>query len=588
MKQTRFQLIGSVALAALMASCASLDKMKEAAKDITYDVTPEVLETHKGKVAMSIKATIPAKMWDKKTYAEVTPVLTYDGGETEYPSIMVYGESVSASDGQTVSYTNGGQITYDTQEIDYNEKMRVSDLIVRLKLTRGSESQTITTTDLEMDPIARGVIATSLLLAEEEPVAVPGRDRFQRIIPEEQTAELIYLINKADIRSGELKKEDVKAINDYIKAVKEAENKEFKDISVSAFASPDGATDLNTNLAGKRESSAKSYVEKQLKSAKAEANVVTRNTPEDWDGFKAAMEKSDIQDKDLVLRVLAMYSDPDQRETEIKNLAAAYKEIAEEILPPLRRSVITVHADLIGKSDEEIKELAASNPDTLDVEELIYAAEKLYHDDLDQQQKIYEAAVSKFPNDWRTINNLGVVLYNKSDISGAKTKFEDAEKIQAAPPVEYNLGILALLDAIDADDESARSEALTKANDYFAKAAGVGPELDEALGVAALAAGDYEKAAAYFGPSTSCNAALCKILTEKYDAALSTLNANNQEIGIKYYLKAICGARKAEKDLLLENLRKACNLDSKWKEYAQTDMEFLNYFDDATFKAIVE
>ncbi len=577
MKLTRILLIGvATMMVTVFDSCSSLDKMKDAAQQIKYTVTPEVLETHRGVVAMSFKANVPAKMWDKKVIADITPVLTYEGGETVYPSIQACGESVSGN-GQMISYTDGGQIVYPQQEIDFNDKMRVSDLIVRIKFTRGSETLEVTSKDLEVDPIAKGVIATSTLLGEEGPVAVPGEDKFQRIIPEEQAAEIIYLINKAEIRNGELKKEDVQAINDYIKAINEAENKNFKEVVVSAYASPDGAQDLNANLAGKRETSAKQYIEKQLKKEKAEAEIVTKNTPEDWEGFKEAMEKSDIQDKDLILRVLSMYSDPDVRETEIKNLSEAYKVIAEEILPPLRRSVITVNAELIGKSDDEIKEIAQNNPSDLDIEELLYAAGKLYADDLDMQEKIYNAAAEKFPEDWRPVNNQGVVTYYKGDVDGAKAKFEAAEKIQADPVVENNLGVICL-----------RNKEYDAAKEYFAKAAGIGSALDENLGVCALLEGDYEKAEQYFGASTSCNAGLIKILLEKYDAALSTLNANNEEIGLKYYLKAICGVRKAEKDLMYDNLRKAIKLDNKWKEYAKTDMEFGKYFTESTFKEIVD
>ncbi len=574
MKQTRFHLIGSLALAAVVASCGSLDKMKEAAKQINYKVTPEVLETHAGKVPMSFKATVPAKLWDKKVTAEITPVLTYEGGETVYPSITVNGESVADNSNQTISYTNGGQIDYKQQSIDFNEKMRVSDLIVRIKFTRGDESFEITSKELEMPAIAKGVIATSTLLGDEAGVPALGKDAFQRVVTDSKVAELIYLINKADIRSGELKKDDVKAINDYIKTVKETENINFKDVVVAAYASPDGSTDLNSNLASKRESSAKDYITKQLNKAKAEANVVTKNTPEDWDGFKAAMEKSDIQDKELILRVLSMYTDPDVREKEIKNLSAAYKVIAEEILPPLRRSSISINAEVVGKSDDELKALAISNPDSLNVEELLYAATLL---DAENSAKAYESAAKIYSNDWRAVNNYGIVLYKNGDVAGAKAQFKAAENLKATSEVENNLGVVAIAEK----DYAAAKE-------YFGKAAGVGPELDDNLGIIALLEGDYAKAEEYFGASTSLNAALCKILVEKYDAALGLLNANNQEVGLKYYLKAISGARKGEGDLVFENLRKAVNLDSKWKEYAKTDMEFYKYFSNATFTAILD
>ncbi|MCR5696645.1 MAG: tetratricopeptide repeat protein [Marinilabiliaceae bacterium] len=576
MKQTKIQLIGSLALAAIVASsCASLDKMKEAAKQMKYDVTPDPLETHAGKVAMSFKANVPAKLWDKKVVAEITPVLTYEGGETVYPSITVKGEGVTSSADQTISYTNGGQISYAKQEIDFNDKMRVSDLIVRIKFSKGDDSFEISSPELDMPALAHGVIATSTLLGQEKPQAVLGKDAFQKVINEEQSATLIYLINKADIRNGELKKDDVKAINDYINAVKADEARNLKDVVVSAYASPDGATDLNTKLASNRESSATKYIQNQLKKAKAEANVVTKNTPEDWEGFKAAMEKSNIQDKDLILRVLAMYSDPDVREKEIKNLSAAYKVIADEILPSLRRSEIKVNAELIGKSEEELKDLAVNKPEELNVEEILYAA--TLFSDAETQAKIYKSATEKFANDWRPINNEGVIAFNNGDVAAAKAKFQAAEQIEANATVENNLGVVAIAEK-DYD----------KAKEYFGKAAGVGSELDQNLAVLALIEGDYEKAEQYFGASTSCNAALVKILLDKFDAALSILNANNEEIGFKYYLKAICSANKGEADALFENLRKATTLDAKWKEYAKTDMEFYKYFNDSTFKAIVE
>ncbi len=577
MKQTKFQIFCTIALAAVMASCASLDKMKEVAKDIKYTVTPEVLETHKGQVAMSLKATVPQKVWDKKVSAEITPVLVYEGGKAEYPSITVYGEAVPGN-GQTVSYTNGSQINYPEQSIEFNDKMRVSDLIVRIKFTKGDESMEVTTVDLAMGPnhdgsIAKGVIATSLLLDNEKPVAVIGKDAFQRIINEDQSAELLYLINKADIRSGELKKEDVKAINDYIAAVKAAENKNLKDVVVSAYASPDGALSLNEKLSANREKSAQSYIEKQLKKAKADANVVAKNTPEDWEGFKAAMEKSEIQDKDLILRVLSMFTDNDVREAEIKKLGTAFKLIADEILPSLRRAQITVNAEVIGKSDEEIKALASSDPSQLNVEELLYAAKI----DPANEAKIYETAAAQFPNDWRTLNNKGVVAYEKGDIAAAKALFEKAEALKAAPQVENNLGVCALA-----------NKDYAAAKEYFGKAAGVGAELDQNLGVCALMEGDYAQAETYFGATISCNAALVKILLDKQDAALSNLNANTEETGFKYYLKAICGANKGEGDLMYENLRKACNLDAKWKDYAKKDAEFIKFFNEPTFKSIVD
>lgn len=572
MKQTRLQIFGTIALAALIASCSSLEKMKEGAKQIQYKVDPEMLEAHQGKVAMSMSATVPAKMWDKKCSAEITPVLKYEGGEDAYPTITVQGEKVEGN-GQTVSYTNGGTIKYPKQEIDFNDKQRVSDLILRIKFTRGDETLEITTPELDLAPLAKGVIATSTLLGSEPGTSTGSKDAFQRVTTDEKVAEIVYLINQAQVRNGELKKEDVKAINDYIKELNDTEKQSIKSIAISAYASPDGSTEINTKLANKREDSAKDVVAKTLKKAKAEATVDGKNTPEDWDGFKTAVENSEIQDKDLILRVLSLYTDPDVREKEIKNLSTVYKVLAKDILPTLRRSTITVTGEYQGKTDDELK---AADKDSLTVEELLFTA-ALYEGDADKQIEYYDAAIKNFPDDYRAYNNKGVALYNKKDIAGAKDLFKQAEAKKAAPEVENNLACVAI-----AEND------INAAKEYLGKAAGAGSALDENLAVVAIAEGDYEKAESYLGNSTSNNAVLVKILNNKYDAAISAANANNAEDGLKYYLKAVAYARKSDKDSALENLNKAIKLDSKWKENAKTDMEFYSYFSDANFKSIVE
>lgn len=571
MKQTRLQIFGTLGLALLISSCSGLDKMKEAAKQIQFKVDPEVLEAHQGKVAMSFTANVPAKMWDKKVVAEITPILTYEGGQDAYPAINVQGEAAQ-SNGQTISYTNGGQIKYPKQEIDFKDAQRVSDLIVRIKFTRGSKSFEVTSKDLQMPALAKGVIATSTLLGEQPGVSASSKDKFVRDNVEEKVAEIVYLINQAEVRGGQLKKEDVVAINNYIKELNDDEKKSIKSIAISAYASPDGSTDINTKLSGKREASANKYLAKTLKKAKVDAQVETDATPEDWDGFKKAVEASDIQDKDLIIRVLSLYSDPDVREKEIKNLSAVYKVLAKEILPGLRRSTITVTGELKGKTDDEIK---AADKNSLTLEELLFGA--TLETDADKQIAYYDAAIANYPNDYRAFNNKGVALYKKGDIDGAKAQFEKAEAINAAPEVENNLGVIAL----------AKND-INAAKEYFGKAAGTGSALDENLGVTALFEGDYEKAESYFANSTSCNAALVKILLDKFDAAIAVLNANNEETGLKYYLKAVAFANKKDKDGALENLNKAAKIESKWKSYAKTDMEFYAYFNDSNFKSIVE
>ncbi len=570
MKKTRINLIATVALAAFFASCSGLDKMKKNAEQINYTVTPEVLETHGGKVDVTVKVQIPEKFFDKKVTLEATPVLVYDGGETAFESYKLQGESVEGND-KVISNLNGGSFTY-TGTVPYNENMRVSDLVVRVKASKGDK-----TMEFEPYKIADGVVSISTLVMDQGAKSTIGANHFQRVIPEQKTADIFFLIQRANLRGTELRKDEIKQLEEYITEVKAAENKEFKGVGISAYASPDGPTDLNTDLAGKRESVTQKYLAKELKKAEVEDVAFdVKSTPEDWDGFKQLMEKSNIQDKELILRVLSMYSDPEVREREIKNMSATYKVLADEILPKLRRSKLAVNVDLIGKSDEEISKLAANNPSELNIEEILYAATLTDNNDL--QLDIYKAAASQNPNCWRAQNNVGVALYNKGDIAGAKAAFEKANSMKAGvPEINNNLGVVALRDGD-----------IAKAEEFFGAAAGAGDALDNNLGIVAIHKGDYDAAMRYFGNATNCNAALAKILAEKYDSALSTLNAITHEAGFKYYLKAIIGAKTSDSDMMFESLRKATELDAKFKKIAATDMVFGKYFEDATFKSIVQ
>lgn len=574
MKKTSIKLFTILALAAVMTSCASLEKMRKNAEDIKYTVTPEVLEAHGGKVPASISVRIPAGYFSPKATLEATPVLVYEGGETAYPSQFVQGEKAQGNY-QVISKANASTVTY-SQAVDYNDKMRVSDLVIRIRATQGAKS-----VDFEDYKIAQGVISTSALVETKGIKASVGSDQFERITPLSKTAEILYLIQQATVRNTELTKEEVKALNAFIDEVKAAENKEFKGASISAYASPDGAVDLNTRLASQREASAKTYLNNQFNKAKVDAAKEgsffdLKNTPEDWEGFKALMEKSEIQDKELILRVLAMHTDPEVREREIKNMASTYSVIAEEILPQLRRSKLSVNVEEIGKSDEVLSDLATNNPSQLTVEEILYAA--TLTNDADEQLAIYKSAASQYANDWRTHNNVGLALYAKGDLAAAKTAFEKANSVKAnQPEVLNNLGAVAL-----------RQGDLAKAEEYFGGAAGAGSELDNNLGVLAMKKGLYEEAVRYFGNSVSNNAALAKILAGNYDAALSTLNANTEEVALKYYLKSVVGVRTNDTDLLFNNLRKAVELDGSYKAKAASDMEFAKYFADATFRSIVQ
>ena len=406
MKNFNLKPLALFALAALLlTSCASLQKMKKNADQINFKVTPEILETHGGDVDVAINGRFPAKYFNKKATVVATPVLKYNGGEVAFEPVTVQGEKVDANN-KVISFTSGGSFAYK-DAVEFTDDMRLSELEIRITASKGAAS-------LDFDPIkvADGVLATSSLVMnypapilgvqrEKNTTGVydPNIDKFQRIVPDEYVADIHYLINSSYVRGAELKAEDVEAFYAYTKDANDAERKDLKSVEISAYASPDGELDWNTKLAGKRESSSAKVVSKKLKKDEVEAELQTKFTPEDWDGFKEMMEKSNIQDKELILRVLSMYSDPEVREREIKNLSEAFTAVADDILPKLRRAKLIASVDLIGKTDEEIAALADSDPASLNPAELLYAG--TLTDDKNKQLAIYNSMIKVYPKDWR-------------------------------------------------------------------------------------------------------------------------------------------------------------------------------------------
>jgi tetratricopeptide (TPR) repeat protein len=555
----------------VLGSCANLNKMKQNAGTVKYDVVPKVLETNGGEVAVTITGSFPEKFFLKKAIVEATPVLTYEGGETAFESVTLQGEDVQANN-KVISFTGG---TFDySSKVPFNEDMKVSELVLRAKASMKDNS-------VDFDPVklADGVIATSTYVCKKgEPILIG--DKFKRIIPEFKEADIHYVINLANVRGSELKQEDINALKDYIKASNEKANFEFTGTEILAYASPDGPFDFNEELSGKRSVSAESFIDRELKRVKVEAAkdesfISKTSTPEDWEGFKELMEESQLDDKDLILRVLSMHSDPVVREREIKNIAAAYTEIAKDILPKLRRSKIKVNVDVIGFSDEEIGDYVMSNPDTLNLEEVLYAA--TLTKDLDKKLAIYRLAAEKAPNCYRAWNNIGYTCMHLEKVSEAKEAFEKAKELKEDDAIKNNLGYVAILEG-DLDG----------AENYFNSVASPGKEVNCGLGIINIIRADYEKAITYFGTEMCFNAALAKLLNGDSNGAKRTLDNMDVDEGWVYYLKAIVGARVQDEAYMFDNLRSAVGKEAELKETAKKDMEFGKYFENDTFKSIVE
>ena len=549
---------------ALFSSCSK--KMGELSADY-FTVTPQVLEAIGGKVPATINGKFPEKYFNKKAVVEVTPVLKWNGGEAKGQSAVFQGEKVEGND-QTISYKMGGSYTMKTS-FDYVPEMAKSELYLEFKATIGKKVVTIPAVK-----IADGVISTSELVNNTLGNANPalGEDAFQRIIKEKHDANIMFLIQQANIRSSELK--TAKEFNKEVANVNEAANKKISNIEVSAYASPDGGVSLNTTLAENRENNTTKMLNKDLKKAKIDAPIDAKYTAQDWEGFQELVSKSNIQDKELILRVIAMYQDPAQRESEIKNISAVYKELANTILPQLRRSRLTLNYEIIGKSDEEIAKLASSNPSELNVEELLYAA--TLTNDPAKQEAIYTQATKQFPNDYRAFNNLGKLAYQAGNVDKAESYFKKAASVNASPEVNMNLGLISLMKG-----DKAAAEA------YFGKAAGT-KELGESMGNLYIAQGQYERAVNSFGDSKTNSAALAQILAKDYNKAKNTLANVERPDAYTDYLMAVLGARTNNSSMVTSSLKSAVAKDSSLAKKAATDLEFAKFFTNADFMNIVK
>ena len=553
-----------MALVVALSSCNK--KMGELSSDY-FTTTPQVLEAVAGKVPVTINGKFPEKYFNKKAVVEVTPVLRWNGGEAKGQPAVFQGEKVEGND-QTISYKVGGNYTMKTS-FDYVPEMAKSELYLEFNAKIGNKTVTIPAVK-----IADGVISTSELVENTLHSANPanGDDAFQRIIKEKHNANIMFLIQQANIRASELK--TAKEFNKEVAEVNEAANKKISNIEVSAYASPDGGVKLNTGLAENRESNTTKMLSKDLKKAKVDAPIDSKYTAQDWEGFQELVSKSNIQDKELILRVLSMYQDPEQREQEIKNISSVYKTLADEILPQLRRSRLTLNYEIIGKSDDEIASLAASNPKELTLEELLYAA--TLTNDNGKKEVIYTKATELFPNDYRAFNNLGKLAYQAGNIDKAESYLKKAANIQAAPEVNMNLGLVAL-----AKGDKNAAEA------YLGKAAGA-KELGETLGNLYIAQGQYERAVNSFGDAKTNSAALAQILAKNYNKAKNTLANIEKPDAYTDYLMAVLGARTNNQSMLTSSLKNAVAKDSSLAKKAATDLEFAKYFTNSDFMNIIK
>ncbi len=548
----------SIALGGMVMLAGCNGKMNQFKADY-FNTNPNPLEVVGENIPATVTANIPAKFFKKNAQVTITPVLVYGDTEQAAPAVTYQGEKVRGNS-PVVSYDNGGNLTIPVNYA-YQPAMDRSELYMTFNVQQGSKQYV-----LPRVKVADGVIATAALADAATVNPATANDAFQRIINEKYTADIRFLINQANVRKNEINSGDVTSFNERVRLAANADSLEIKEINISSYASPEGALDFNERLAADREKNTKKYLEKQLKKDKiAEFGELTAQwTAEDWAGFQELVAASNIQDKDLILSVLSMYKDPEQREREIRNLSSVFEVLADEILPQLRRSRLTASVDVIGKSDEEINKLFDTNPSALSVEELLYAA--TLTDDNGRKQKIYEAVVRQYPNDFRGYNNLGKAQYINKDYAAAKANLAKAAQLAPkSPEVNMNQGLLSLV-----------NKDYTAANNSFSNAAGL-EELGDALGVYYLTQGDNAAAVKAFGKSKTNNAALAQILTKDYAAAKSTLGAIANPDATTYYLTAVLGARTNNESMVRSNLQKAAQLNPSYANKAKNDLEFAKY-----------
>ena len=557
------KIFASVMAIAILTSCGT------AVQPESVKVNPDPLVVVGDKVEADITGTFPVKKFSKNAILTVTPVLVYEGGEAVGKSYTFVGEKAKEN-GTTISYKEGGKFAIKAS-FDYVPEMAKSELVLRFTAKNGKKEVEIP----EMK-VADGVISTAKLAVAKDVTPQVTADKFQRIIQEVQEADIRFLIQQSTLRNSELKSQELKDLQAAIKDADTTANKAINKLEVAGYASPDGEQGLNEKLANARQTQSQKYLQKQLKKAKVDAAIESNVTAEDWEGFQKAMEASNIQDKDLVLRVLSMYTDPEEREAQIKNLSAVFKTIADEVLPTLRRSRLILTTDLIGKSDEEITALAKNDPAALNVEELLYAA--TLTEDAAEKLAIYKKATELFANDYRGHNNLGLVYFGQGNFAEARRCY--AKALQLVPTnadVNYNAGIAAMAEGD-----------LAKAEEYLGKAAGTAGNLNAAMGTLYTMKGDYPSATNAYGNTASNNAAVQQILNEDYSGALKTLAKVEKPNGVTAYLTAVVGARQNNRNAVYENLALAVQRDAQLKAKAQKDIEFAKFAADEKFQAIIK
>ncbi|MCD8304754.1 MAG: hypothetical protein LUC86_08025 [Prevotellaceae bacterium] len=555
MKKTVYLAIASALV--LTTSCKKLGNLTAD----NFKVTPTPLVTDAGEVPATITVTFPEKYMKKTASITCTPVLTYEGGEAVGNSTAYQGEKVLGN-ATTVNYKLGGSFSMRS-DYRYTDPMIKSDLVMRFDAKLGKKVK-----NLPEVKIGYGVIATSQLLGrclESDNLAL-APDNFQRVISEKQEASIKFLISQSNLRTSELESVSMKDLITVLQEINDDQEGRLLDaIEVNAYASPDGSYSFNEKLAERRQNTSADYLKNELKKIKMDASINTHYTAEDWDGFQQLVEASNLQDKQLILSVLSMYDDPEERETQIRNMSEVFTDIKDGILPELRRARLIVNYEIIGRSDSQILEQFQEDASQLSVEEMVYAA-NIVVDDPSVKKAWNEKIIELYPNDYRAYNNMAQLCYAEGDSETAMNYLMKAKGIQDnAPEVNANLALMALRNG---DVETAETS--------LAKGTG-SSNYNEVLGCISIAKGSYAQAASQLAGTNTNTEALAEILSENYEAAANTLKNVKRPDATTAYLGAVLAARTGDTNALSACLQAVAQQDSQLAERAKVDLEFAEY-----------
>ena len=551
----RKNLIFTLSVCSVLA-LSSCSKMGALSAD-KFTVTPNPLETKGGQVPATINGAFPEKYMKKNAVVTVIPELRYGNGQVAKGTGSTFqGEKVLGND-QMISYRLGGRYTMKTA-FDFVPAMQKSDMYLTFSARRGNKKINIPAVK-----VAEGVVATSelykqLLLSDGGCIAP---DSFQRVNARKQEANIKFLVNQANLRRSELKNNSVKEFVAMLKRINaDREKLNIRNVEVQAYASPEGGFSFNDKLAGKRQNTSEAYVKSQLKQTGVATGIDAHYTAQDWDGFQKLVQASNIQDKDVILRVLSMYKDPEQREQQIRNMSEAFRELADGILPELRRSRLIINYETIGRSDEQIKAQYATDATKLSVEEMLYYA--TLEDNVAKKEEIYKRTAEYYDKDYRALNNLATLAFKKGDEMEATRYLERALRVNPqAPEALANLGIMELVNGNVKEAETSIAKALGEQN------------VNVAIGSLNLAKGNFAQAEKDFEDVNSNSAALAQLMNKNYAAAAATLDKVANPNALTDYLHAIVAARRGNKFAAESYLKEALKKDPSLKTYADNDLE---------------